>query len=133
MATSRTAIVRELFERFGTGGIEEVLELLGDDFVASVPPSMSAEPDVYEGHDGARRYFAGFEGLIEGVRFEPLELTEEGDAVIAWIRFGGRGVASGIEVEQYAAVASRVEGGKVVWMEAHPDIESARAAARANC
>jgi glycerophosphoryl diester phosphodiesterase len=31
---------------------------------------MAAEPDVYEGHGGARRYFAGFEGLLEDVRFD---------------------------------------------------------------
>jgi ketosteroid isomerase-like protein len=133
MPASPTEIVRELLERVTRGGIEDGLELIHEDFVASVPPSMSAEPDVYEGHAGARRYFAGFEGLIEDVRFEPVQLWEEGDAVIAWIRFGGRGAASGIEVEQFAALANRVADGKVVWMEAHPDLDSARAAARANC
>jgi ketosteroid isomerase-like protein len=133
MPASRTEIVRELFDRFDRGGIEEALELIGEDFVASVPPSMSAEPDVYEGHAGARRYFAGFEGFLEDVRFQPQDVIEEGDAVIASIRFAGRGATSGIEVEQSAAVVSRVVDGKVVWMEAHPDVETARAAARGNC
>jgi ketosteroid isomerase-like protein len=132
MPGSSAQIVRELFERFGSGGLEPALELLGEDVVMTVPPSMSAEPDVYEGHEGARRYFAGFDELIDELTFDPLEIEEEEDGtVIAWMRFGGRGVTSGIQVEQYAAVICRVEGGKVVRMEAQPDMETARAVSRA--
>ncbi len=130
VARPPTEIVRELFERFDRGGIDEALELLGDDFVASVPPSMSAEPDVYEGHEGARRYFEGFDGMIEGLSFEALEMEEQGEVVIAWMRFRGRGASSGIEVEQYVAVVNLVQGGQVVRMESHPDMETARAVAR---
>jgi ketosteroid isomerase-like protein len=127
---SHADIVRELFERFAGGGVEHALELLGDDFVLNVPPSMSAEPDVYQGHEGARRYFQGFEGLLEDVRFEPVELLDEPGGVIARLRFTGRGVASGIEVEQFAAVLVRVEDGKVTRMEPYPDLETARAQLR---
>jgi ketosteroid isomerase-like protein len=120
--------VRRLYERVNEGGVEAAIDLIAEDFVATVPASMSAEPDVYRGHDGVRRYFAGFEGLMEDVRFEPLEFVEEGDAVIVWIRFSGRGAASGIDVGQFAAVVQRVRDGKVTWMEAHPDMDAARAA-----
>ena len=120
--------VRLLFERVNEGGVEAAMDLIAEDFVATVPPSMSAEPDVYRGHAGVRRYFAGFEGLMEDVRFEPLEFVEEGDAVIVWLRFTGRGAASGIDVGQFAAVVQRVRDGKVTWMEAHPDMDAARAA-----
>jgi ketosteroid isomerase-like protein len=89
---------------------------------------MSAEPDVYRGHDGVRRYFAGFEGLMEDVRFEPIEILEEGDAVIVWMRFSGRGVTSGIDVGQFAAVVHRLREGQVTEMDVHPDMDAARAA-----
>src|ERR671921_483810 len=102
MPESDVGIVRALFERFGEESLPGALELLSEDFVVVVPPSMSAEPDVYEGHAGARRYFEGFEGLLEDVRFEPVELLDEPGGVIARLRFTGRGVASGIEVEQFA-------------------------------
>ena len=59
----------------GATSLDGALELLSEDFVVVVPPSMSAEPDVYEGHAGAIRYFQGFDGLIEDVRFEPLEMS----------------------------------------------------------
>jgi ketosteroid isomerase-like protein len=130
MSESSAAIVRRLFERFDPAGLESALELVSEDFVAEVPGSMSAEPDVYEGHDGARRYFAGFDGLIEDVRFEPIEFVEAGDAVIVWLRLTGRGAASGIEVEQHAAVVTWVKDGKVTAMQPHPDMDAAREALR---
>ena len=96
MSESSLATVRQLFERFDPERLEAALELVSEDFVAEIPGSMSAEPDVYEGHDGARRYFAGFDGLIE--------------------------------VEQHAAVVTRVKDGKVTGMEPYPDVETARQA-----
>jgi ketosteroid isomerase-like protein len=123
-------VVRELFRRFGHEGLDSALELISEQAVFEVPGSMSAEPDVYEGHDGARRYFAGFAGLIEDLRFEPLDFEESDGAVTMWIRFTGRGAASGIEVEQYAAVNVWVSDGKVVRMHPHPDMETAREALR---
>ncbi len=128
MSESNVETVRLLFERVNDGGIEAAIGLISEDFVAEVPPSMSAEPDVYRGHEGVRRYFAGFEGLMDDVRFDPIEIVEEGDAVIVWMRFSGRGVTSGIDVGQFAAVVHRVRDGKVEWMEAHPDMHAARAA-----
>jgi ketosteroid isomerase-like protein len=130
MSESDAATVRLLFERFGRDGLEHALELMSEDFVVKVPGSMSAEPDVYEGHDGARRYFAGFDGLMEDVRFEPIDIVDQGEAVIVWLRLSGRGAASGIEVEQHAAVVSWVEDGKVTRMEPYPDMDEAREALR---
>jgi ketosteroid isomerase-like protein len=130
MPGSSAEIVRELFERFGSAGVDDALELIDEDFVLTIPPSMSAEPDTYEGHAGARRYFAGFGGMLEDLTFEALQIEEQGRVVIAWMRFGARGVSSGIVVDQYAAVLARVEHGKVVRMESHPDMETARTVAK---
>ncbi len=94
MSGSNTEIVRRLWERFEAGGTEGALDLISEDFVAEVPPSLSAEPDVYKGHDGVRRYFAAFAG-IDDVRFELIDFLEEGDVVIAWMRLTGRGSVSG--------------------------------------
>jgi ketosteroid isomerase-like protein len=128
MSESSVDTVRRLFERLDEGGVEAAIELMSEDFVSEVPPSMSAEPDVYKGHDGARRYFAGFDDLIDDVRFEPLDFVDHGEAVIVWMRFSGRGSASGIEVELHAAVISWVRDGKVTCMAPYPDMDSARQA-----
>jgi ketosteroid isomerase-like protein len=123
-------LVRETLNRFNSGDHEAIFELVSEDFVSEVPPSMSAEPDTYEGHDGVRRYLQAFEGLIDDVRFEPLGFEAEGEVVIVDLVLKGRGSASGIAVEQRAAVAAWIDGGKVARMQPYPDVESARAALR---
>jgi ketosteroid isomerase-like protein len=128
MSESTSETVRRLFERFERDGLEPALDLISEDFVVEVPGSMSAEPDVYKGHDGARRYFAGFDGLMEEVRFEPIEMVEQGGALIVWLRLSGRGAASGIQVDQHAAVVTWVEDGKVTRMELYPEMDGARKA-----
>ena len=126
---SNLAIVRRLFERFEEGGIEVALEGMDEELVIEIPPELSAEPDDYHGHDGARRYFAGFDGMLKDVRYEAIELVPAGERVIAHIRLGGRGVSSGLDVELEAFVVHELAGGKVSRMRPYPDMDSARAAA----
>jgi ketosteroid isomerase-like protein len=128
MPDPKVELVRELLDRFNGDDLEAIYELLAEDFVADIPPSMSAEPDVYEGHAGVRRYMAAFEGLIDDVRFEALEYHVEGDHVIVDLLLKGRGVTSGIAVEQRAAAVHTVAGGKVTRIDPYPDVESAREA-----
>ena len=126
---SNLTIVRRLFESFAEGGIEAALDGLDEQLVIEIPGDMSAEPDTYTGHDGARRYFAGFDGMLEDVRYEAIELVPAGERVIAHARMGGRGVSSGLDVELEAFVVHELAGGKVTRMRPYPDMESARAAA----
>jgi ketosteroid isomerase-like protein len=128
VASSNLELVRALYERFRPDDPDALLELLSEDFVAEVPPSMSAEPDVYEGHEGALRYLRGFAGMIEDVRFELLDIFEEDECVIACLRMTGRGASSGIEVELPTVVVHRVADGKVTRMHPFPDVDAAREA-----
>jgi ketosteroid isomerase-like protein len=126
----KVALVRELLDRFNRSDRSGIFELLSEDFVSEIPPTLSAEPDVYEGHEGAHRYLDAFDGLMEDVRFEPLDFHVEGEQVIVDLVMKGRGVASGIEVEQRSAVVHWVANGKVTRMDPHPDLEAAREALR---
>jgi ketosteroid isomerase-like protein len=128
MAESNVDIVRRLIERFGDDSLDGVFELLSEDVVMVVPPSMSTEPDVYEGFEGARRYIGGFAGMLDDVRFVPSEMFEEDGRVIAVMQLRGRGVSSGIEVTLDAVSVFWVEAGKVKRIETHPDLHSARQA-----
>jgi ketosteroid isomerase-like protein len=130
VADPKVELVRELYERINGDDPESIYELLAEDFVADVPPSLSAEPDVYEGHAGVRRYMDGFEGYIDDVRFEVLEVLLEGEWVIVDMLVKGRGAASGIPVAQPSAVVHTVTDGKVSRMDVHPDVEVARASLR---
>jgi ketosteroid isomerase-like protein len=123
-------LVREVLDRFNRSDRSGIFELLSEDFVSEIPPTLSAEPDVYEGHAGAQRYLDAFDGLMEDVRFEPLHFHVEGEQVIVELVMKGRGVASGIEVEQRSAVVHSIANGKVTRMDPYPDLEAARAALR---
>jgi ketosteroid isomerase-like protein len=130
VAHPNVEVVLELYERINGDDPESIYELLSEDFRAVVPPSLSAEPDVYEGHAGVRRYMAGFQGHLDDVRFVVVETHLEGDQVIVDMLITGRGAASGIPVEQRSAVVHAIDGGKVARMDVHVDVEAARASLR---
>jgi ketosteroid isomerase-like protein len=130
VAEPKVEIVRELYERINGEDPESIYELLSEDFKAEVPPSLSAEPDVYEGHAGVRRYMDAFQGYLDDVRFEVLGIHLEGQEVIVDMVVKGRGATSGIPVEQRSAVVHWFAAGKVTRMDIHPDLEVARASLR---
>jgi ketosteroid isomerase-like protein len=131
MSESPAAVVRALFERVNAGAIEEALELLAHDAVFEVPPDASVEPDIYRGREGARRYFDGFDGLIDDIRFDLLGLEEVADdAVVAESRLSGRGTTTGIQVEQGTFVVLTVRDGLVTWIKPYTDRETALAELR---
>ena len=128
MNQSNVEVVQGLFDLFAEGGVEPTLELIDPEVVVEIPPDMSAEPDTYHGHDGVRRYFEGFEGMLDDVRYEAVELTAAGDQVLAHTRLSGRGASSGLDVGIDAFVVHELAGGKIVRIRPYPDLESARAA-----
>jgi ketosteroid isomerase-like protein len=123
-------VVRRLFELYASGGIDAVLEVMDEEIVIVIPPDMSAEPDTYLGHEGVRRYFAGFEGMLEDIRYEAFELIPEGEHVLAISRLAGRGVSSGLEVSLDTVAAHTVVDGKITRIVPHTDLESARESLR---
>jgi ketosteroid isomerase-like protein len=129
MSESATAIVRALFERANSGDIDAVLELLAPDSVMEVPPEASLEPDTYEGHEGARRYFAGFDGILDDVRFELVSIEEiSPDIVLTDAKLTGRGTTTGIFVEQTTFVVLTVRGGCVSSIRPYTSRDAALAA-----
>jgi ketosteroid isomerase-like protein len=130
VSLSNVDVVRELFERFAEGGIEPTMDLFSRDVLIEIPPDMSAEPDDYHGHDGVRRYFAGFDGMISDLRYEALELIPVGDAVLAHVRLSGRGASSGLDVSLDPYVLHELEAGRITRIRPYPDRDAAERAIR---
>jgi ketosteroid isomerase-like protein len=130
MSDSNVEVVRRLFELYASGGMEAALEVLDERVEIVIPPEVSAEPDSYHGHEGARRYFAGFDGMLEKVTYEVFELFPEGDYVLTHSRLGGRGASSGVEVDLETFVVHTVVGGKVTRIVPYADLQSARESLR---
>ncbi len=122
--------VRRALASFNSEGVESVIDLFAPDFETEVPASMSAEPDLYSGHAGVRRWFAGFEGFMEGVRIVAEEVVEVSpDVVRVSMNLVARGVESRIEVEQAGFQVFRMRDGLVRRIENFPTREEAVAAA----
>ncbi len=122
-----TDTVRAFLAAYERGGTEALIELLAPDAVFVVPPEASMEPDVYEGHEGARRYFGAFEGAIEDLSFELDEVDEVGPGmVLARTRLRGVGAATRIPVEQPGIITFQVRNGLVERIAAHGDLASAQ-------
>lgn len=128
MTDSNVEVVQRLFDMFAEGGIEPTLSVMDPSVVIEIPPDMSAEPDTYRGHAGVRHYFEGFDGMLEDVRYEAIELTPVGDRVLVHTYLSGRGVSSGLDVGIDAYVVHELAGGKIVRIRPYPDRESAQAA-----
>ena len=127
MTGSTIDTVRALLARYQSDGPEGILGLLATDSVFVVPPEASMEPDVYRGHEGARRYFAGFDGALEEVDFALDEIEEVAPGVaLARIRMTGVGAVTRIPVEQTTIMTFRVRDGLVDRIAAHGDLASAR-------
>jgi ketosteroid isomerase-like protein len=130
MAGERERVVRRFFEHLNAGRLDDSLALLHPDIVIVVPPSMSAEPDTYEGLEGANRYMDGFQGLVDEVHFAPSTIVEEDGRLLVEFTLGGRGAQSGIELTQPGAGVIWVEDDLIIRIESHPDLDTARSAAR---
>jgi ketosteroid isomerase-like protein len=127
MTESPAAVVRRFFERYQQAGVEGALELITPETVLVVPPEASAEPDTYQGPDGGRRYFAGFEGALDDVRFDLVEIEETSpDEALIEMRLTGRGAATGIEVAQTSFLVITVRGESILRIVAHADRRAAR-------
>jgi ketosteroid isomerase-like protein len=61
------------------------------------------DPVVLRGRDEVRAYWSANGQMWEGghLGYEPKELIDAGDKVLALVRISGRGKASGVEVEAY--------------------------------
>jgi ketosteroid isomerase-like protein len=125
-------VVREAFQAFQREGAEAILDRIHPEFEIEVPPELSAEPDTYRGPDGVRRYFAGFEGVMEDVRFELDEFIDAGDGkVVVTGRVSARSAAAGLPVEQWNAQVWTVRDGRLLRARAYATKEEALAAAGA--
>jgi ketosteroid isomerase-like protein len=107
-------IVRRVFEAVNSEDIEATLALTHPDFEVSVPPELSAEPDVYRGVEGMRRYWQTFAEAMDEIRFTPERMWDAGDAVVVALAVTAKGRQTSITVEQRPATVWTTSDGKVL-------------------
>jgi ketosteroid isomerase-like protein len=92
-----------IFKGPTSGGDDEAFwKLVAPDFVVDFSRRL-IDPVVLRGRDQTQAWYDREGEMWEGghTRWHPKELIDAGDKLLAFIRTGGRGKASGAEVEAY--------------------------------
>ena len=91
---------------------EELSELFAPDVVVDMSARVF-HPQIYEGFEGLRQYRVDLREVWQDVAFEPKELIDKGDDVLAITRMTGSGRVSGIPIDEEGAALYRLEGDRI--------------------
>ena len=117
MSQENVEIVRRLVALISQQDEAAVWDELPPEFVFDFSRRL-IDPVVLRGRDEMRAWMERERQMWEGdhVGYEPKELIDAGDKVLALVRVSGRGKASGVEVEAYTWSVWTFRDGKPVEM-----------------
>jgi ketosteroid isomerase-like protein len=122
-------LVRQGLEMFNRGEWDEVFERwFHPDIEWSDPPGFPGA-GVHHGRPAVEARFRELEEMLEGFSVQPEELLDAGDDVVAFVRTGGRGRTSGIDVSRPVAWVLAVRDGLIVRVVGYEERAAALAAA----
>jgi ketosteroid isomerase-like protein len=119
------------FEAFERGGIEEALPFFHPD-IEWTADLFALDPQTYRGHDGLRRYVQGLTEEFADFRNQPQEFIATNGQLIAWVLVSGRGLQSGVPVEQRVAELCAFRDGLIRRVRMYRSLEEALEVARSN-
>jgi ketosteroid isomerase-like protein len=125
MAQDNVQALRDVFEAFNSGDLGRVIAFTHPDFEGVVPPELSAEPDIYRGHDGIRRYFQSFEEAMTEIRFHADRLWDAGESVAVAARLTAKGRQTAISVEQQFVLVWTFRDGMAIRVQAYVSLPEA--------
>jgi ketosteroid isomerase-like protein len=128
MSLENTEVVRRVFDAFNSEDIDLVIALTHADFELQVPPDLSAEPDIYRGHDGMRRYWESFRDAMDEIRLHPEQLADAGESVVVAMHLTAKGRSTGIAVEQRPVGVLTICDAKVIRIRTFTTLAEAREA-----
>jgi ketosteroid isomerase-like protein len=121
-------IVREvmaLVRRIGTGEPEpRLFELLAPEVKLDMS-RRTFNPDVYEGHDGLRRFKRERDEVWEEFLVTPERMVDAGESVVVIESLRGRGRGSGVETRSRSASVWTMRDGQVIHMATYRDPQEA--------
>jgi ketosteroid isomerase-like protein len=119
---ANVARVQELYQAFGRGDIEAILEQLADD-VEWYDPGPPAVPHAgrYHGRDDVARFFSVASETLEFEDFQPRAFVASGDLVVALGSLRARVKATGRSYDNEWAMAWVWRDGKVASWQIYED------------
>jgi uncharacterized protein len=121
-------VVRRLHERLNSGDIDGVVELCEPAFHLDMSERVF-NPEIYEGHEGIRRFYADVRDIWERYAWAPEELLDAQPHVVALVRAQGRGRGSGLEIDRRIALVWTFAAGQATALRLYVDRTKALEAA----
>ena len=128
MSQENVEIVRRAYQALNLGDIDALLALCDVGFRLDMSDRV-LNPAVYEGHDGIRRFYAEVREVWASYTWEPEDLVESDDNVVALLRATGTGAGSGIEMGQRTAMIWTVRNDRATSLRFYRDRQAALEAA----
>jgi ketosteroid isomerase-like protein len=126
--SARTDIVRRAHDALNHGDTEALAILCAADFRLDMSDRVF-NPAVYSGHDGIRRFLAEVHEVWETFTWEPTDVKEAGDVVLALVHSLGRGRESGLEIDRHSAMLWQIPDETLLAVTFYRDPSAARRAA----
>ena len=119
MAEANVEALQRGYDALNRGDLSVVLDLLHPD-IEWHEPGDSPEAGTHHGRDSFERFFRSWIDSFDEFRVVPEKVVERGNDLVAVVRQGGRGRASGVEIEIRLAHVWTIEDGRAVRWEAVP-------------
>ncbi len=113
MSQENVEIVRRLIQDWGRGDYSAALDSIDPEIEVNVAYQANLD-GTYRGHAGLAELMGPFWAAFEGQRIEIEEAIPVGSDVVVGVRFYGRGVRSGVEIDAPAWHVWRLREGKAV-------------------
>jgi ketosteroid isomerase-like protein len=126
--SARTDIVRRAHDALNRGDAEGLAALCATDFRLDMSDRVF-NPEVYSGHDGIRRFLADVHEVWETFTWEPTEVKETDDVVLALVRSIGHARGSGLNIDRHSAMLWRIPEETLLALTFYRDPSAARSAA----
>ena len=130
-SSENAELLRRGYASFSAGEVQSALELIDPDIVVAVFTGRpGANRQTYHGHEGFLENIGEMTDVFDDFRFEPLEMEENGDLLLAAVQVAGRGKASGVEIESRLFHLWEIRDGRAMRLEIYNEREEAEAAFR---
>jgi ketosteroid isomerase-like protein len=130
MSQENVEILRRFAEVFETGDLERIVSEFFDPEIEWRTSAEDPDAATHRGPEAYKRYVEQWWESFEGLHAEVEEYIDAGDdRVFTWVRWTGRGRASGVDADWHLAIIYTMRDGKVALAEEYFDRDEALEAA----
>jgi ketosteroid isomerase-like protein len=129
MSQENVKLVRRLLEVYNERSFGENTELIDPEMIWDFSRAELPDGSSYTGHSEFLSFIEAWEEGFDSEHMEAREILDAGDRVVVTVNHRGRGMTSGIEIDQTVAMVWTLRDGRAVRMALFPTREEALEAA----